>query len=145
ILPSAIFTLAGLDSQAAVTVSKASLSEDGKTLTLTTTAAVANRYDLVIDGLKAANGKTLPKYQHVVTLAADTTAPTIVSTVKTSASTFKVTFSEPLNSLGTVTYKLADGSTAVVTEDLAPGAKEVTFTLDAGIAAGKVVTATFVG
>lgn len=121
------------------------LSADGKTLTVTAQNALSKRYDVVVEGLKDKAGKEIVKYDEMITIAADKTAPTIVSNVKTSASTYKVTFSEPLNSLGTVTYKFADGTAATVTNDFTAGAKEVTFTLDAGIAAGKVVTATFVG
>lgn len=121
------------------------LSADGKTLTVTAQNALSKRYDVVVEGLKDKNGKEIVKYDEMITIAADKTAPTIVSNVQTSASTYKVTFSEPLQSLGTVTYKFADGTTATVTNDFTAGAKEVTFTLDAGIAAGKVVTASFVG
>lgn len=121
------------------------LSKDGKTLTVTSANPLSKRYDVVVEGLKTKDSKEVTKYAEMITIAADKTAPTIVSSVKTSASTYKVTFSEPLNSLGTVTYKFADGTTATVSNDFAPGAKEVTFTLDPSIAAGKVVTATLVG
>lgn len=121
------------------------LSADGKTLTITSANALSKRYDAVINGLKGVNGKDLVKFQQVVSIAADTTAPAIVSTTKSSASTFVVKFSEPVKGLGTVTYKLADGSDVAVTEDFAQGAQEVTFTLPANLDAGKVVTATFVG
>jgi hypothetical protein len=147
---SAIFTLVGLDSQAATTVTGAKLSEDGKTLTLTTSAAVSKRYDVVVDGLKAANGKDVTKFQQVVSFTADTTAPAILSTTKNSSSSFTVKFSEPLNSLGTVSYALADGtfvaaSATGVTNDFTTGAQEVTFSIGTDVAAGKEVVATFVG
>ncbi|UWG96979.1 cell wall-binding repeat-containing protein [Dehalobacter sp. DCM] len=122
------------------------LSADGKTLTVTAANALSKRYDVVVDGIKATTGEAVVKYAQMITIAADTTAPSIVSTTATSASTYKVVFSEPIQTLGTVTYTLADGTAAVVTTDFGAGAKaEVVFTLDAGIVAGKVVTATFIG
>ena len=140
----ATVTLTTLDTVASGSLT-GTLSADGKTLTVTSQNPLSKRYDVVVDGVKTTDSKDVTKYAETITIAADKTAPTIVSSVKTSASTYKVTFSEPLNSLGTVSYKFADGTAATVTEDFAPGAKEVTFTLDAGIAVGKVVTASFVG
>lgn len=139
-----VVSLSTLDSVVSGTLS-GELSTDGKTLTVTAQNALSKRYDVVVDGLKATDGTDITKYAELFTIEADKTAPTIVSNVKTSSSTYKVTFSEPLNSLGTVTYKLADGTSATVTNDFTAGAKEVTFTLDAGIAVGKEVTASFVG
>ncbi|MBX9976397.1 hypothetical protein [Cytobacillus firmus] len=126
------------------------LSADGKTLTITAANALSKRYDVVVDGLKGLNDKDLTKYNKVSEFAADTTAPMVLSTTKKTASTFTVKFSEPMNNLGTVSYKLADGTTVNaggtgVTNDFAPGAQEVTFTVGADVAAGKQVTATFVG
>ncbi|TQR32590.1 Ig-like domain-containing protein [Brevibacillus brevis] len=123
------------------------LSEDGKTLTVTTEKAISKRYNVVIDGIKAKDGSAFAKYDEVVTFAADTTAPAIVSTVKDSASTFTVTFSEPLKQIGTVTYKYADGTpvTAGVSNNHVAGADKVTFTMTSEIAAGKTVVATIIG
>ncbi|MBN8201832.1 S-layer protein [Bacillus sp. NTK034] len=147
---SATFTLSALDGQGPVSVTGAKLSADGKVLTLTTSAAVSKRYDVVVNGLKAANGKDVAKFQKVVAFDADTTAPAILSTTKNSASSFTVKFSEPLNSLGTVSYKLANGATVAagsngVTNNFQSGAQEVTFTIGSDVAAGKEVLATFVG
>jgi hypothetical protein len=126
------------------------LSADGKTLTVTATNALSKRYNLVIDNLKSKDGQDLVKYDEIVTIVADTTAPTIVSTTKISASSFKVTFSEPIKDLGTVSYKLADGTVVAasangVTNDFTPGAQEVTFTVGSDVAAGKEVIVTFIG
>lgn len=145
----ATVTLTSIDAQVPGTLTGA-LSEDGKTLTVTAQNALSKRYDVVVDNLLAKDGTSLTKYTQLVTITADTTAPAIVSTTKTSAGTYKVTFSEPLKSLGTVTYKLDDG-TAVssnptgVTNNFTQGAKEVTFTIGSEVAANKNVTATFVG
>ncbi|ASJ56115.1 hypothetical protein BP422_22740 [Brevibacillus formosus] len=124
------------------------LSEDGKTLTVTTEKAVSKRYNVVIDGIKAKDGSAFAKYDEVVTFAADTTAPAIVSTVKDSASTFTVTFSEPIKEIGTVTFKYADGTPVTdghVTKEFTAPSNKVTFTLTSNIAAGKTVIATLIG
>lgn len=126
------------------------LSEDGRTLTITSQNALSKRYDVVIDGLKGKNGKDVSKYQSVVTFAADKTAPSIVSTTKNSAGSFTVKFSEPIKDLGTVSYKLADGTVVNgsgngVTNNFAAGATEVTFTVGSDVAVGKEVIATFIG
>lgn len=126
------------------------LSTDGKTLTITAENVLSKRYDVVINGLKSYNGKNIIKFEKMVTIADDKTAPAIVKTDRVSASTFKVTFSEPLKSLGTVSYKLANGKvitneTTGVTTNFTPGAKEVTFTLGSEVEANQDVIATFVG
>ncbi|MGF9907940.1 hypothetical protein [Brevibacillus porteri] len=124
------------------------LSEDGKTLTVTTANAVSKRYNVVIDGIKGKDGSAFAKYDEVVTFAADTTAPAIVSTVKDSASTFTVTFSEPIKQIGTVTYKYADGTPVAdghVTHNFTTTTDKVTFTLTSNIASGKTVIATVIG
>ncbi|RJE47752.1 hypothetical protein A7K50_02955 [Dehalobacter sp. MCB1] len=121
------------------------LSDDGLTLTVTATNALSKRYDVVVDLIKAKTGETITKYTQMYTFAADTTAPTIVSTTKVSSSVYKVIFSEPMKTLGTVTYTFADNTAAVVATDFAAGKSEVLFTIDAGVAVGKVITAQFIG
>ena len=122
------------------------LSADGKTLTLTNaTIWTAGRNVVVVNNtVKDTTGAAITKYDEILTIVADTTAPTIVSTTKLSATTFKVTFSEPMNALG-VTYKLANGTVPIVSSPLIAGNNEVVFTLTSGVVAGDVVTATFVG
>lgn len=146
----ATFSLVELDGQTNASVTAASLSADGKTLVLTTDVPVSKRYDVVVDGIKTKDAKSFAKFNKVVEFAADTTAPMVVSTVKKTASTFTVKFSEPMKNLGTVSYKLADGTPVAdsgtgVTNDFSTGAKEVTFTVGSDVAAGKQVIATFVG
>ncbi|MBV4419619.1 cell wall-binding repeat-containing protein [Clostridium tyrobutyricum] len=122
------------------------LSKDGQTLTVTSANALSKRYNVVVDGLSGKDGSDFDKYDEIVNIPADTTAPTIVSTTKTSASTFKVVFSEPIKTLPTPSYKLDDGTDVTgVTNDFAVGSKEVTFTLPSTIDAGKAVTATIIG
>ncbi|WP_256941155.1 hypothetical protein [Bacillus sp. EAC] len=126
------------------------LSSDGKTLTVTSANPLSKRYDVVVDGVVAKDGKTATKYNDVVTFASDTVAPAILSTVKNSAGSFTVNFSEPIKSLGAVSYKLADGTVVVaggtgISNDFVAGAKSVTFTVGSDVAAGKEVIATFIG
>lgn len=122
------------------------LSADGKTLTVTAANPLSKRYDITVNNLLGMDGTSLNAYDNVVTFAADTTAPTIVSTTKISASTFKVTFSEPVQNLGTVSYKLADGSVTTDVNAIPSADKtEATFTVGSTVLAGKVVTATFIG
>lgn len=126
------------------------LSADGKTLTITAQNVLSKRYDVVVDNVKSYNGKNIVKYTGMVTLTADKTAPTVVKTDRLSASKFKVTFSEPIKELGTVTYKLANGTVVSgsgngVTNDFTAGAKEVTFTIGSDVAANQDVVASFVG
>ncbi|MBM7664820.1 hypothetical protein JOC25_001279 [Solibacillus kalamii] len=126
------------------------LSEDGKTLTVTAANALSKRYDVVVDGLKATDGKNITKYAEMITITADKTAPTVVSTTKKSAGSFTVKFSEPIKTLGTVSYKLANGTQVTATatgvqNDFVAGAQEVTFTVGSEVAAGKEVIASFIG
>jgi hypothetical protein len=131
-------------------VTTGSLSADGKTLIVNTDAAVSKRYDVVVDSLLTTSDEEVAKYQEVVTFAADTTAPLVASTSKPTSGTVKVSFSEPLSSLGTVNYKLANGTVIAaggngVTNNFVPGAQEVTFTLGSDVPANSTVTATFIG
>lgn len=126
------------------------LSADGKTLTITTQNAVSKRYDVVVDNVKSYNGKNIVKYTGMVTLTEDKTAPTVIKTDRLTATKFKVTFSEPIKELGTVTYKLANGtvvngSATGVTNDFTAGATEVTFTIGSDVAANQDVMASLVG
>ncbi|MBO0588579.1 S-layer homology domain-containing protein [Sporosarcina sp. E16_8] len=146
----ATVSLGSLDTQPSGTLA-GELSADGKTLKITTQNVISKRYDVVVDGLKAVTGSTFDKYESTITIAADKTAPTILGTERVSASQVKVTFSEPLKSLGTVSYKLADGSTVVAGETgitastFNAGDTEVLFTIGSGVAANKEVIATFIG
>ncbi|GGB42839.1 hypothetical protein [Fictibacillus barbaricus] len=141
----AIFTLAELDGQANASVTGASLSADGKTLTLTTDVPVSKRYDVVVDGLKTTTGKDVAKYNQVVNFVADATAPTILGTERISASQVKVKFSEPMKAFAP-TFQYADGSTVTgVTGSVAAGADEVIFSMDSNVTVNKGLIATFIG
>ncbi|KZR58636.1 hypothetical protein [Pseudobacillus badius] len=121
------------------------LSEERKTLTITTANPVSKRYDVLIDGLKTTTDKTVAKFQNVVTFTADKTAPAILSTTKNSVSSFTVKFSEPISTLGTVSFKLADGTSVTtnstgVTNDFVAGTQEVTFTVGSEVVLGNAPT-----
>lgn len=120
-------------------------SKDGLTLTVTTNDIVQGDYTIVIDQLKAKDGKAIEKFSKVVTIAADNTAPKVLATEKVNSSQYVVKFSEPIQTLGTITYKDEDGK---VITDLNPefhkGDTEVLFTLPADLAAGKAISAQIV-
>ncbi len=127
------------------------LINDDKTILVTTQNAVSKRYDVIVNGLSTKAGDKVADFKQVVTFAADTTAPYVVSTSKPTAGTVKVVFSEPLTSLGNVTFKKADGTpvaasaTGVSNDFGLGGKKEVTFTLGSDVLANETVVATLIG
>ncbi|MGG0645303.1 S-layer homology domain-containing protein [Sporosarcina gallistercoris] len=121
------------------------LSKDGKTLTITTENVVKGDYTVVIDQLKAKDGKAIEKFSKVVTVAADKTAPKVLTTEKVNSSQYVVKFSEPMQTLGTITYKDEDGKTiADLKPEFKKGDTEVLFTLPADLKAGKAISAQMV-
>jgi hypothetical protein len=152
-----VFTFSTLDGKAVTAnTATAKLSDDKKTLTITTVSpqVFEERYDVTIDGAKDANGKAVAKFVKVIDFNKDITAPTITSTEKVSANLVKVSFSEPLSTLGTVTFALENGKTVTgITQStaFAAGASSVTYDLSAALvdgsalATGVNVSATFVG
>lgn len=127
------------------------LSANGKVLTISVATDAVGSYTVVIKDLETTAGEEVDLYKEIHTFEKDSTAPTIVSVTKPTAGTVKVTFSEPMNSLGNVTFKKADGTAVtaggngVTTSAFAPGDNEVTFTLGSDIDANETITATFVG
>ncbi|OAT72451.1 S-layer homology domain-containing protein [Parageobacillus thermoglucosidasius] len=151
-LKAGVLTITKVDGTGSVTIddnSLATLSEDGKTLTITVTSGALNSVKYVVNvpenTVKTTDGKYVEKYVSGVLTASDSTAPTITKTEKLNASTVRVYFSEPLSSAGSWTFKLADGSDATVTStpNLAKG--YVDLAIDASVAAGKEITATVIG
>jgi len=102
-----------IDGQAAITSNdlKASLSEDGKTLTLTAKAGevFTKRFTVdFADTIKDTKGNKLEKFSQIIDTT-DTVRPTVTGTsYEDNGLTLKVSFSEPINSYGSV--KLFDGS-----------------------------------
>lgn len=151
-LKSGVLTISKVDGTGNVTIddnSLASLSEDGKTLTITVTSGALNSVKYVVNvpenTVKTTDGKYVEKYVSGVLTASDSTAPTVTKTEKLNASTVRVYFSEPLSSAGNWTFKLADGSDATVTPtpNLVKG--YVDLAIGASVAAGKEITATIIG
>ncbi len=154
-IKSGLLTVTKVDGAGTVSVtdggSLATLSADGKTLTVTSaTGAAFNNVKFVAtinaDVAKATDGKFVPKFVSNIIEAADTTAPTVTDVKKLDASKVRVFFSEPLSNEGSWSFKFADGSSATVTPSATNIAKGyVDLTIDAGVAAGKEITATVIG
>lgn len=103
----------GVDRSGQVLLSKAQLSEDKKTLTATINASTGleGRYRVVVDGIESATAKKLVKYDEVVALIADKTAPAIAKVENISATKVKVTFTEPVNNpVGAMRFTLVNGT-----------------------------------
>ncbi len=104
---------------AAVTpdAASASLSEDGKTLTVTlqTSEAFDGKYAVAVNkGVKTADGVEVPAYSVILDVK-DTVAPEFVSATaeaKTTTRTVTVKFSEPVQSSGVIAY--VNGKAATV-------------------------------
>jgi trimeric autotransporter adhesin len=95
----------------------ASLSEDGKTLTVTlqTSEAFDGKYAVAVNkGVKTADGVEVPAYSAILDVK-DTVAPEFVSATaeaKTTTRTVTVKFSEPVQSSGVIAY--VNGKAATV-------------------------------
>lgn len=95
----------------------ASLSEDGRTLTITYSGVEYAAGDYVFSVAKnkvqTTNKNTIvyiPAYTSSTINVKDTVAPTLVSSVKMNATQYKLTFSKPVNGLGSISAKYADGN-----------------------------------
>jgi hypothetical protein len=124
---------------------KATLSEDGKTLTINADTYFDGRYELHIkaDSVATEDGTKLSAYSTVVTVK-DTVKPTVVNVTYPNNKTARVNFSEPLSYEGTVTAVYADGTSATVSASLNPGDKYIDLDLTS-VTANKDVTVTIVG
>jgi hypothetical protein len=83
----------------ATVATKASLSEDGKTISIVndgSTFTQGKEYSLTIDGVKTTDAKAFDKYEGKVT-PLDTTVPTVDAVTATSPKTLSIKFSEPVN------------------------------------------------
>lgn len=128
------------------------LSEDGKTLTIKPAGneVVSGRYDVTIiaGSIQATTNEYIGKFESSLEFK-DTVAPTIIKNEKVSATTYKVTFSEPLQSIGTLSYKVGTKDIATsgngVVATFTPGNDYVEFSIGTDVDAGQEVVATFVG
>lgn len=120
------------------------MSADGKTALVTADTELNGRYVVVVENFKTAAGKVNVKYDDVVTVAEDKTAPTIIGTERPFASRVIVTFSEPLKTMGKVTVTLSDGKVVNAVPTL--NGSQVIFDLkDTAIPVNTDLLATFVG
>lgn len=149
-------SIRSVDNASAVTLSQGQLSEDGRTLTISTNGATAlsGRYVVKVNNVKNAAGTTVTAYDDIVNFGSDTVAPTLISTVNRDAKTARVTFSEPLRAFSnsSITFRLANGTNvAGITGEISAGATYADFDLSNAtvngqpLAANTQVTATFAG
>lgn len=149
-------TVADVDNLNTITLSRGQLSEDGRTLTISTNgaAALSGRYLVKVNNVKNAAGTTVTPYEEIANFGSDTVSPTLISTVNRDAKTVRVTFSEPLRAFSnsSITFRLANGTNvAGITGEIAAGATYADFDLSNAtvngqpLAANTSVTATFAG
>lgn len=140
-----LVSLTGIDKTGVVQLSKGELSEDKRTLTVTTNSNVGleGRYRIVVDGITSQTGKTLVKYDDIVGLVVDKTPPAVATVENVSASKVKVKFTEPINnSVGTTRFTLVDGSVVTgITGTIGKNATEVIYDLSNAIAKGYALDA----
>lgn len=149
-------SISGVDNTNAVSLSQGQLSEDGRTLTITTNgaAALTGRYLVKVNNVKNTAGTTVTPYDEVLNFGSDTVSPTLISTVNRDAKTVRVTFSEPLRAFSnsSITFRLANGTNVTgITGEIPAGAWYADFDLSNAkvngqpLAANTSVTATFAG
>ncbi|TGN31170.1 Ig-like domain-containing protein, partial [Lysinibacillus sp. S2017] len=104
------YKLGALDKQTAK-VSSIILSEDEKTVVITMDKAIEKRFQVKVANVleKDSTTKTVKAFDEVITFAADTTAPTIVSSTQVDANNFELKFSEPMAVGGSFTFTNAKG------------------------------------
>lgn len=149
-------SITGVDNTNALTLSQGQLSEDGRTLTISTNGATAlsGRYVVKVNNVKNTAGTTVTAYDEIVNFGSDTVAPTLISAVNRDAKTVRVTFSEPLRAFSnsSITFRLANGTNVTgITGEIGAGAWYADFDLSNAmvngqpLAANTQVTATFAG
>ncbi|WP_336663025.1 hypothetical protein [Kurthia gibsonii] len=125
---------------------KATLSDDKKSVTITSTGALNGEYNVAVkDAVKTTAGDKVEASTKIIKIE-DKVAPTYVGFTKENASTFLFNFSEPINDLGSVVVKKADGT--VLTTPNATVSKDgstIKVVLGADVEAGKDITVSFAG
>ncbi|ATA61489.1 SbsB [Geobacillus stearothermophilus] len=125
-----------------------SLSEDGKTLTITKSTGTwegTYLFEVKKDTVKTTDGKSVEAFAEKISYE-DTVAPTYTGITRVNASKVKVNFSEPIKDKGTITAKLADGTdlSAVVLTSI--DGNSIVFDLsNATIPSGKDIAVTISG
>ncbi|KTR28262.1 hypothetical protein RSA11_02260 [Exiguobacterium indicum] len=150
-LKSGVLTVATVSGESAIinTSSLSSLSEDGKTLTVSTDSGFfGGKYvaTLSADAVKTKKGEFVAAYSSSVLSFEDTTAPEVKNVERIDSSKVRVYFSEPLSSQGNWTFKLSNGTTVSVTPDVSNILKGyVDLTIDSSVETGSEITATILG
>ncbi|WP_160315954.1 hypothetical protein [Exiguobacterium sp. BMC-KP] len=125
------------------------MSEDGKTLVVTSTQLLEKRYDVEVDKVKTVTGASVEKFGKILTIEKDAVAPSIVGTERITATKVKLKFSEPMTSAGSTTFKLADGTvvSGITGEGvLVDGGMAVELDLsNVSVPVGKEIIATIIG
>ncbi|MBO2535674.1 Ig-like domain-containing protein [Rummeliibacillus suwonensis] len=131
---------------AAETGLTAELSDDKKSLTITSSSVLNGEYNVsVTDSVKTTAGDKVEASTKLIKVE-DKVAPTYVGFTKENASTFLFNFSEPINDIGSVVVKKADGTVipaadATVTKE----GSTIKLVLSTNVEAGKDITVSFAG
>ncbi|MCM3315296.1 Ig-like domain-containing protein [Rummeliibacillus stabekisii] len=130
----------------AVTGLTAELSDDKKSLTITSPTVLNGEYNVAVsDSVKTTTGDKVEASTKLIKVE-DKVAPTYVGFTKENASTFFFNFSEPINDQGSVVVKKADGtvipaSDATVTKE----GSSIKIVFSGNVEAGKDITVAFAG
>lgn len=149
-------TITGVDNSTPISFTQGQLSEDGRTLTISTNgiAALSGRYVVKVKDVKNSAGTSVTPYDQIINFGTDTVAPTLLSTVNRDAKTVRVTFSEPLRSFSnsSITFRLANGTNVTgITGEIGTGNWFADFDLSNAtvngqpLAANTPITVTFAG
>ncbi|WP_337019926.1 S-layer homology domain-containing protein [Oceanobacillus massiliensis] len=125
----------------------ASLSEDGKTLTVVaaTTWGGNTSVEVTENSVKTLDGDYVSSYFKALSLAKDTTRAQVTDVQYVNKYTYKVNFSEPVQSTGTVAAQFADGTSVTLdgSSALAADGKSYTVVFDNATDANKEITVSF--
>lgn len=148
-----IVSLSNVEQPGAIAFKGASLSSDGRTLTVqTANTTLSGRYVVKVNNVVNEQNARIVPYDQVVNFARDTASPTIVSTTNADAKTVVVKFSEPMQaySNNAMQFKLENGTTVTgITGMLVAGESELELDLtnaqvnNQPITSNDKITATF--
>lgn len=111
-LKDGVFSFTAIDSATSVTADSAvaSLSQDGKTLTVTANTKFDGKYAVTINsGIKTVDNKNVAAYTNILNVN-DDTRPVLKEVTYVDASTAKLVFSEPLSDEGNVSFSNNDAA-----------------------------------
>ncbi|MGG0662653.1 Ig-like domain-containing protein [Viridibacillus arvi] len=125
---------------------KAKLSEDKKTVTITSATTFNGEYTVkVTDSVKTTAGDKVEASTKIIK-AEDKVAPTYVNYTKENASTFVFNFSEPINDKGSIVFKNADGTIlSVPASDVTVAGSSIKVVLPSNVEVNKNITVSFTG